>query len=243
MFLLPFRRILLPIYILLGFLLAIISIDYFKNVFENAGYPHELSIILSVLLPFLSLLTSPINIIIKKIPRKDILEQVDVIYFFGIPFYFPRIKIVDDFTIIAINIGGAIVPLLVSFLLLSTFKEFNLLKILVIIILSTIFSNKTSKVIAGLGVIANPYLSPILNGTLSFILFQQQLSLIPISTYIATVIGAIVGADLLNLKKIIETRPQLISIGGLGTFDGIYVSGLIGMFFGELIIYLNHLLL
>lgn len=242
LFILPFRRVLLPIYILLGLLLVIISIDYFKTTFLNAGYSYSVSELLSVLFPFLSLIASPINIVIKKIPRKDIIFKQDVIYFFGIPFYFPRMKVIEDYTIIAINVGGAIVPLIVSLLLILAFKGMNLIKILFIIIISIIISNRTSKVVAGLGVIANPYLTPFVNGIVSFLLFYGQHPLIPIAAYISSVIGAIIGADLLNLKKIIKTSPQIVSIGGMGTFDGIYISGLIAIFIGELLIFLNNLI-
>jgi uncharacterized membrane protein len=37
--------------------------------------------------------------------------------------------------------------------------------------------------------------------------------------------GALIGADLFNLSRITGIGP-VVSIGGAGTFDGIYLSGL-----------------
>ncbi|MEL9970388.1 MAG: DUF1614 domain-containing protein, partial [Metallosphaera sp.] len=34
----------------------------------------------------------------------------------------------------------------------------------------------------------------------------------------------------------LEARPQLISVGGMGTFDGIFISGLLSIFLGQLIL-------
>jgi uncharacterized membrane protein len=44
--------------------------------------------------------------------------------------------------------------------------------------------------------------------------------------YVGGTIGALVGADLLNLKKIPELGAPIVSIGGAGSFDGIFLTGL-----------------
>ena len=47
--------------------------------------------------------------------------------------------------------------------------------------------------------------------------------------YVGGTIGALIGADLLNLGKLPEIGAPVASIGGAGTFDGIYLTGLISV--------------
>ncbi len=42
-------------------------------------------------------------------------------------------------------------------------------------------------------------------------------------------LGSLIGADLLNLKKIPELGTPIASIGGAGTFDGIFLTGIISV--------------
>jgi len=39
--------------------------------------------------------------------------------------------------------------------------------------------------------------------------------------------GALVGADLWNLPRIAEIGAPVVSIGGAGTFDGVFLTGII----------------
>jgi uncharacterized membrane protein len=49
-------------------------------------------------------------------------------------------------------------------------------------------------------------------------------------SFVTGVLGVIIGADLLNLGKISRTTARTISIGGAGTFDGIFLTGIISVF-------------
>jgi uncharacterized membrane protein len=44
--------------------------------------------------------------------------------------------------------------------------------------------------------------------------------------YVGGTLGALVGADLLNLSRITDLGAPVVSIGGAGSFDGIYLTGL-----------------
>jgi uncharacterized membrane protein len=39
--------------------------------------------------------------------------------------------------------------------------------------------------------------------------------------------GALVGADLWNLPRIGELGASVVSIGGAGTFDGVFLTGIL----------------
>jgi uncharacterized membrane protein len=49
--------------------------------------------------------------------------------------------------------------------------------------------------------------------------------------YVSGTLGSLIGADLLNLGKLGMLRSGHASIGGAGTFDGVFISGLLAMFF------------
>jgi uncharacterized membrane protein len=47
--------------------------------------------------------------------------------------------------------------------------------------------------------------------------------------YVAGTLGTLIGADLLNLRKIPKLGAPVASIGGAGTFDGVFLSGIIAV--------------
>jgi hypothetical protein len=49
--------------------------------------------------------------------------------------------------------------------------------------------------------------------------------------YIAGTLGTLIGADLLNLGNIQGLGAPVVSIGAAGTFDGIFVTGIIAVLF------------
>ena len=53
--------------------------------------------------------------------------------------------------------------------------------------------------------------------------------LIFILAYVGGTLGALIGADILNLNKIRDLGAPVASIGGAGTFDGVFLSGLIAV--------------
>jgi len=52
--------------------------------------------------------------------------------------------------------------------------------------------------------------------------------------YIGGSLGTLIGADLLNLSKIQGLGAPVASIGGAGTFDGIFVAGIVAVLIASL---------
>ncbi|MDI9619396.1 MAG: DUF1614 domain-containing protein [Candidatus Nezhaarchaeota archaeon] len=81
----------------------------------------------------------------------------------------------------------------------------------------------------GVGIVV-PALMPPLTAAMSPLLLLSALSLAelaPAASYVGAVLGTLVGADLVNLvKNFDKLQAPLVSIGGAGTFDGIYLSGI-----------------
>jgi uncharacterized membrane protein len=47
--------------------------------------------------------------------------------------------------------------------------------------------------------------------------------------YISGTLGVLIGADLLHLRHLAALRSPVVSIGGAGTFDGIFLTGIIAV--------------
>ena len=45
--------------------------------------------------------------------------------------------------------------------------------------------------------------------------------------YVAGTLGVLIGADLLKLNVVRLMRVSVVSIGGAGTFDGVFLAGLL----------------
>jgi len=72
-----------------------------------------------------------------------------------------------------------------------------------------------------------PIFIPPLIAAGSALLLAPQAS--PSLAYIAGSLGTLIGADLLNLRKIRGLGAPLASIGGSGTFDGIFLTGILAV--------------
>jgi uncharacterized membrane protein len=51
----------------------------------------------------------------------------------------------------------------------------------------------------------------------------------PQVAYVSGVLGTLIGADLLRLPQMKELGSTILSIGGAGVFDGIYLVGLVSV--------------
>ena len=134
----------------------------------------------------------------------------------------PRIK---GKTIVALNVGGALIPICFSLYLISlhsvTVKQF----IPAILIVSTI-SYIFSRPIKGLGIGMPIFIAPI-SAALSALIISPEHSA-PLA-YICGTLGVLIGADIFRLKDIKHVGAPIAAIGGAGTFDGIFFTGIIAV--------------
>ncbi len=210
----------IPLTILL-FILFLLSLPflflltYFQVViigFEKLGISPDTTLFIL----FLILIGSLINIPLTK--KKLVLVRKPS--FFGF-FNVPRIET----HYVAINVGGAVIPILISFyfLLLAKIKGFELMPIFKSIILMSIVSKLFAKVIPGRGIVLPAFIPPLFSALFSMILSPDFAA--PCA-FISGVLGTLIGADLLNLKKI-QHYSGYLSIGGAGVFDGIFLVGIV----------------
>ena len=48
--------------------------------------------------------------------------------------------------------------------------------------------------------------------------------------YVCGTLGTLIGADFLNLNKLSKLRTGAASIGGAGTWDGVFLTGILAVF-------------
>jgi uncharacterized membrane protein len=47
--------------------------------------------------------------------------------------------------------------------------------------------------------------------------------------YVSGVLGTLIGADLMNLNRVADLGAPVTSIGGAGTFDGVFLTGILAV--------------
>jgi uncharacterized membrane protein len=150
---------------------------------------------------------------------------------FGIAYRVPVVENINCNTLLAINVGGAVIPTLISIALLNRFPEATSYALGGIAFVA-ILTNRVARPVKGLGIVT-PALLPPLSAALAAILMVYALGaphdLIFILAYVGGTLGTLVGADILNLGKISDLGAPVASIGGAGTFDGVFLSGLIAV--------------
>ena len=196
----------LPVLFLLGYFQIIII------GFQNLG----ISVEATCFILFLILFGSFINIPLTK--KKLVLVRES--RFFGL-FNVPKLKS----HYIAINLGGAVIPILLSFYFLITaaIQGFDLVPILKTIFLMTIVSKLFARVIPGKGIVLPTLIPPFFSAIFALILVPGFSA--P-AAFISGVLGTLIGADVLNLRKI-KRYGGYLSIGGAGVFDGIFLVGIV----------------
>lgn len=126
-------------------------------------------------------------------------------------------------TIVAVNVGGALVPLLFSIYLL-THNPIGVGSLLTAIAAVAAVSYAMSRPVPGMGIAMPMFVAPIAAALVALFLGGEQAA--PLA-YIAGVLGVLIGADLLRLGDIRRLGTPIASIGGAGTFDGIFITGIV----------------
>lgn len=206
------------LFIMLVVLFILTSINLFGMAFRKLGFPPEYS----VYFLFLSLLGSYVNLPIKKIIlHKPLMHDK------GIDFhrsgYSSSYHEIGRSTSIAVNLGGAVIPVLMS-IFLSTLL--SMVDVVIGILVMTVIVHKISKPILGSGIAIHVVLPPLLAAAVALMISPQDA---PLIAYISGTIGCLIGIDILNLKKLSDLGVPAVSIGGKGTFDAIFLTGIISV--------------
>ncbi|HAA89841.1 MAG: Uncharacterized protein XD63_1242 [Thermoanaerobacterales bacterium 50_218] len=171
-----------------------------------------------------SVLGSLINIPLSR--RRVVVQEHQVFPFPLLFFYYP--PVVRE-QVICFNVGGAGLPVLFSLYLLLTGRA-PLLPSFLALIIVTVVAKLMSRPQPGVGIVMPAFIPPLVAAAAALLLAPSGQTA-PVA-YVAGTMGTLVGADLLNWRSIQELGAQMVSIGGAGVFDGIFLVGIIAAFLG-----------
>jgi uncharacterized membrane protein len=125
--------------------------------------------------------------------------------------------------VIAVNVGGCLIPVGLCLYFMSL-QLIDPIKIMAGIVAITALSYKFSRLIPGLGVGMPVFLAPLTSALVALVLDPEHAAHL---AYISGVFGVLIGADILRLNTIAGLGTPVVAIGGAGTFDGIFMTGII----------------
>ena len=174
-------------------------------------------------------LGSVVNIPVKRLVRQ---EDVTAHPFphFGFFDRWPQFQRVRRETIVAVNLGGCVIPTMVAIyemvqLVMDSWTY--LLAVGLAVAINTTVCYRLARPVKGIG-IAMPALVPPIVAVMSALVLAPDQA--PPVAFIAGVLGPLLGADLLHLREIPRISTGMASIGGAGTFDGIVLSGILAAY-------------
>jgi uncharacterized membrane protein len=174
-----------------------------------------------------SLIGSYFNIPVAELPAEPLMSD-QVVDFFGMQYAVPVVTHWPS-TVIAVNVGGAVIPTLMSIYLLMVhhlWVKGALATAAVAVVLHWL-----ADPVPGLGIAVPVFVPALTTAVVAIVLARDRAA--PLA-YIAGGLGTLIGADLTNLDKVRGLGAPMASIGGAGTFDGIFLTGILAVLMASL---------
>ena len=212
---------------------SLVAFFFRRLMVEGVGVPPEAF----GLVMFVSLFGSFVNIPVTSVESRGPVVVEREVRLFWVRWRIPRVVVGVRRTLVSVNLGGAVVPVVISLYLLlvsipgrSPELVLSYLRVGAVLGLVAFSVHRSARLVRGLG-IATPAFGPPLVTALSVLLVDL---VSPVAcpaqvAYVGGTLGTLVGADLLNLGRLPELGAPVVSIGGAGTFDGIYLTGLLSV--------------
>ncbi|MDX1134639.1 DUF1614 domain-containing protein [Sinorhizobium medicae] len=210
-----------PFFSILGLsflVLALIQAGMLQYAYVRLG----ISARTALLLLLGSLLGSYLNLPLVELPGQEILSD-RVVDYVGMRYLVP---VVVDWpgTIIAVNVGGALIPTLISVYLLSKNRLWGRGLLATAVVAAV--CHWLARPVPGLGIALPVFVPAVSTGLVALLLSRQYAA--PLA-YVGGSLGTLAGADLLNLGNLQGLGAPVASIGGAGTFDGIFVTAVLAV--------------
>jgi len=209
--------------VLVGFFLIVLVLRSVRYAYESLGVSSNTAIFLL----FATLIGSIFNIPIAELPSERAMSH-HVVDFFGMRYAVPAVSHWRG-TVIAVNVGGAVIPTLMSIYLLIRRELW--MKGLVATAIVALVIHWMADPVPGLGIAVPVFMPVVITAIVAMILSREDSA--PLA-YIAGSLGTLIGADLTNLDKVRGLGAPIASIGGAGTFDGIFLTGILAVLLASL---------
>jgi uncharacterized membrane protein len=207
---------LLLLVLLLALLIFLIEIRVLAYAYRKIGVrPRYVFAIL-----VLSLIGSHVNVPLYSVPVTHVSAPREV-WLFGQAYVVPP-TVERGATVVAINVGGALIPVLLSIYLAIRTKLVGRMIVGTAIVAAIVHA--LAQIVPGMGIAVPMFVPPLIAAGVGLVLSFRRA---PPVAYVAGSMGTLIGADLLNLHRIAQLGAPVVSIGGAGTFDGVFLTGII----------------
>jgi len=207
--------------LVLAGLVIFIFIFVTEAAFQRIGFTRlQVIVILAA-----TLLGSAVNIPLLRIKSWENIATVKEVRFFWITYRIPTIAPQQVSTLVAVNLGGAIIPVFVSVYLLSQHASL-LPQSLLGILITSIIVHLVARKVPGVGIVTPAFIPPIAAALTAYFISPNSPTVV---AYVAGTLGTLIGADLTNLRGLGKLGAPVASIGGAGTFDGVFLSGILAV--------------
>jgi len=228
----PFSLLYFAFLIFLFITVAGWFLSFFEGLLvEHLGLPQRYFWAITLL----SLIGSYVNLPLAILESQSQVPYFEQVESFGILYEIPKIDVSRKQTLVMINLGGAIIPTVISLYMLysiywlSPSPLLTVAKTLIVLVIVTLNTHQSAQIVEGLGITTPAWGPPTMTAFVVFLINYFSPVYYPMQiAYIGGTLGALIGADLLNLGKIAGVGP-VVSIGGAGTFDGVYLTGLMSV--------------
>ncbi|MGR8980452.1 MAG: DUF1614 domain-containing protein [Gammaproteobacteria bacterium] len=199
------------------FLIALIQIHIFEIAFAKLGLTPEISLLVLIAtiigsginLPLFSMRAKQTGHLVMS-PDKRLVWEI-----------FQPAR--EGQIIVAVNVGGCVIPVCLCAYFISL-QLIDPLNIVIGLLILTAVSYKLSRLIPGIGVGMPILIAPLASAAMGLMLDPSHAAHL---AYISGVLGVLIGADILRLKEVVNLGTPVAAIGGAGTFDGIFITGII----------------
>ncbi len=199
----------------LGFLPALVQIGLVTIAFEKLGLSQTSAFLLllgsSINLPLFSIAaTRPPD---ELIPRqlRGLLRQTA--------------RQFTGRTLIAVNVGDCVIPLMFSLYLIQH-HPVTLDTVIYATLLVALICYVAARPIPGVGIGIPIFVAPLVAAAVATLIAPDYSA--PLA-YIGGTLGVLLGADILRWRDIRTIGAPVASIGGVGTFDGIFLTGIVAV--------------
>lgn len=171
---------------------------------------------------FLSLVGSYVNIPVARLPAEQVTSR-QIVNYYGVQYVVPTVHEWPG-TVVAVNVGGALIPSALSIYLLVRNRIF--VRSIIGVIIVAIIVHRLATPVQGIGISVPIFVPPLTAALVAMVLAWRRA---PPLAYICGTLGTLIGADLMNLDKLQGLGAPIASIGGAGTFDGVFLTGIIAV--------------
>ncbi|MBC7129809.1 DUF1614 domain-containing protein [Candidatus Bathyarchaeota archaeon] len=213
--------LLLMLFLLLLLVVGLLFVGAVGYAFRRVGFSPQITTLILVA----TFAGSYVNIPLFKLKTMVPIVRDEYVSFFGLVFRVPQLSYEEASTIIALNVGGALIPTIVSIYLLWKLPSAAPLALTGTVIVALI-THLVARPVRGLGIAAPAFIPPLAAAITAYVLPSSVPAVV---AYVSGVLGTLIGADIANLHKIPGLGARVASIGGAGTFDGIFLSGIIAV--------------